>query len=98
MVMLSVIPILILAGLIPATIAKRKGANFLKFWFFGSLLFVFVLPYAMAMEPSAEATADRAERGDRAAVARGDARCAACRDFMRAGLTFCPHCRTPVQP
>jgi hypothetical protein len=98
MVLLRVVPMLILAGLIPAAIAKRKGAHFLKFWFYGSSLFIFVLPYALAMEPSAEAAADRAERAHRAAVARGDTRCVACRDFMRAGLTICPHCLTPVQP
>jgi hypothetical protein len=98
MMMLGIVPIFILAGLIPAAIAKRKGGHFLKFWFYGSLLFVFVLPYALAMEPSAEAVAERAERAHRAALARGDTRCLLCRDFMGAGLTICPHCLSQVDP
>jgi hypothetical protein len=54
--------ILILIGLIPATIAQRKGANFLKFWFFGSLLFVLVHPYVLSMERDAYGRLRRHER------------------------------------
>ena len=91
----DIVGILILIGLIPATIAPRKGANFLKFWFFGSLLFILVLPYVLAMEPDAKVMAEREERD---ATARGEVRCPACKEFMRADATICPHCRTAIQP
>lgn len=45
-------------GLIPAYIAKKKGRNFLDWWFFGAALFLFALPAAILIkagdEPAAE--------------------------------------------
>jgi len=37
-------------GLIPATIAYKKGYNFLGWWFFGFGLFIVALPYAIVMK------------------------------------------------
>jgi hypothetical protein len=40
----------VLIGLIPATIAQRKGENFFTWWVFGALLFIVALPWALVMK------------------------------------------------
>jgi hypothetical protein len=39
-------------GLVPATIAPRKGRDFLAWWFFGMMMFVAALPAALLMRPA----------------------------------------------
>jgi hypothetical protein len=85
----------IFLGLIPAMIARRKGRSFLAFWLFGSIALIPALPFALAMEANEKELAERAER---AATARGEIPCPACREFIRGDATICPHCRTVVQP
>jgi hypothetical protein len=41
-----------LIGLAPATIAHRKGRDFLAWWFFGTMLFVAALPAALLLRPA----------------------------------------------
>lgn len=41
-----------LLGLIPATIARGKGASFMAWWLFGFALFIVALPMALAMQPT----------------------------------------------
>lgn len=39
----------ILLGLIPATIARKKGQSLVPWWLYGSLLFAFALPHAILL-------------------------------------------------
>jgi thiol:disulfide interchange protein len=48
---LIIVIILALLGLIPATIAHRKGRNFIEWWLFGAGLFPVALPMAWLMKP-----------------------------------------------
>jgi hypothetical protein len=41
----------VLVGLLPATIARRKGRDFLAWWFFGAMMFVLALPAALLLRP-----------------------------------------------
>ena len=41
----------VLVGLVPATIARRKGRDFLAWWFFGAMMFVLALPAALLLRP-----------------------------------------------
>jgi len=41
-----------LIGLVPATIARRKGRDFLAWWVFGTMMFVFALPAALLLRPA----------------------------------------------
>jgi hypothetical protein len=41
-----------LVGLVPATIAHRKGRDFLAWWFFGTMLFVAALPASLLLRPA----------------------------------------------
>ncbi|MGD0188891.1 MAG: hypothetical protein ABSC25_27120 [Roseiarcus sp.] len=79
----------ILMGLIPAAIKYHKGYSFWLNWLAGSLLFVVALPVAIVSRPNAVGLLARAERD---AEARGEVRCAACREFKRADARRCPHC------
>jgi ABC-type polysaccharide/polyol phosphate export permease len=45
------IAVAVLVGLVPAAIARRKGRDFLAWWFFGALMFVFALPAALLLRP-----------------------------------------------
>lgn len=56
-ILLVVIIGLAILGLIPAYIAKRKGRNFLDWWFFGSVLFVIAFPAAILSKASKDRTA-----------------------------------------
>ena len=40
------------AGLIPAVIARRKGRNFVDWWFFGAALFFVALPASIILKPA----------------------------------------------
>lgn len=51
-ILLATIIGLAVLGLIPAYIAKRKGRNFLDWWFFGVVLFVIAFPASILIKPS----------------------------------------------
>jgi hypothetical protein len=44
-------------GLIPATIAKRKGWSFFGWWCYGFLLWIVALPHALFLKPNRKAFA-----------------------------------------
>jgi len=41
----------VIVGLIPATIAARKGRDFTTWWIYGALVFIIALPHALIMKP-----------------------------------------------
>jgi ABC-type polysaccharide/polyol phosphate export permease len=45
------IAVAVLIGLVPATIARRKGRDFLAWWVLGAMMFVFALPAALLLRP-----------------------------------------------
>ena len=42
----------VLLGLLPATLARRKGRNFVHWWIYGSILFVIASIHALLLKPS----------------------------------------------
>jgi len=42
----------VLAGLLPATLARRKGRNFVHWWIYGSILFVIASIHALLLTRS----------------------------------------------
>jgi hypothetical protein len=48
----TVLVVAALLGLIPASIASRKGGSFVGWWFFGALLFIVALPAALMKKDS----------------------------------------------
>jgi cytochrome c-type biogenesis protein len=54
---------LLLLGLIPAYIARRKGRNFITWWLFGFVLFPIALPMALLIKPEGPAEPGVAQIG-----------------------------------
>lgn len=51
-VLSPILIIVVLLGIIPATIASKKGHNFLLWWIFGVTLFIVALPLAILVKPN----------------------------------------------
>ena len=52
---LSILILATFLGLIPASIAQRKGRDFLVWWFYGAALFIVALPHALLLTADREA-------------------------------------------
>lgn len=44
--------VLMLLGMLPAYVAMAKGRNFLLWWFYGTVLFVFAMFHSIALKPA----------------------------------------------
>jgi hypothetical protein len=80
---LSAALILLLLGIVPAVIAKRKGRNFMAWWLFGCLLLIVALPYSLLLEQRETGSLKR---------------CLFCREFVKRGALVCKHCGREVLP
>ena len=79
-------------GLLPATIAYRKGRSFILWWLFGAILFIVALPLALLSQKDREAL-------DRRATAHGDMmKCPLCAEVIRSEARVCKHCGRDVVP
>ena len=82
----------VVLGFIPATVATRKGGNFLVWWIYGAVLFPFALIHALLMTVPPDVA-------DARALATGQfRRCPHCAEIARVEATVCPHCRTAIAP
>lgn len=70
----------VLLGLIPATIAQRKGYGFGDYWIFGALLFIVALPVALLRKPNPEKQRE----------------CPACRSWIDRQARVCARCGRDV--
>jgi hypothetical protein len=77
--------LVILIGLIPATIAKSKGYSFAGWWLYGSALFIVALPHALIMRPSLEVI-------ERRQAASGFRKCQFCAEMIRPEAIVCRFC------
>lgn len=70
----------LLLGIIPATIAAKKGYNFFLWWLFGAALFIVALPVAILIQPNMD----------------NQKKCPACTNWVAKEATRCRHCGTEL--
>lgn len=81
----SLIVLAVAAGLIPATIAWKRGRDFFLWWFYGSLLFLIATPHAILLTPNRGMLDLRKSR-------EGYGRCPECAEMVRKTARRCRYC------
>ena len=81
--------VLFLLALIPASIAHRKGRNFVLWYFYGLLLFVVALIHSLCISPSETIRMKKLDE-------RGYMLCPYCKEPIRKDALICPHCRKEI--
>jgi hypothetical protein len=84
---MELIIIMLLLGLLPATIAMGKGRNFLLWWLYGSVLFIFAIFHAIAAKPA-----------ERNLIFYGRRYCPHCEQIIEVDARTCLHCQQAVPP
>ena len=83
--LIQTLQLAVLIGLIPAFIARRKGKNFLLWWFYGAMLFIVALPHAILMK-SADQKAGQEQMSKRTK------KCFYCAELIEREARVCQYC------
>ena len=79
----------LIIGLLPASIAKNKGKDFVIWWIYGAALFIVALPHALMMDADADALEFNA-------IAKGGKKCPHCAEVVKAEAKICRFCQRPI--
>ena len=85
-----------LLGLIPATIAYRKGRSFGLWWIYGSMLFIVALFHALLIRPGtkrADSVPKTAPQTSLRSLPEGIKHCKFCGQLIDELATKCPVCK-----
>jgi ssDNA-binding Zn-finger/Zn-ribbon topoisomerase 1 len=82
---LNLLVISAIVGLIPATIAYKKGRNFFAWWIFGAAFFIVALPAAILVKSQEE-------------TGFGKRKCPYCAERIRPEAQVCKHCGRDLPP
>lgn len=77
--------IVVLIGLIPATIARKKGRSFITWWIYGGLLFIIALPHALLLKTDQASIENRL-------INEGMKKCPYCAEVVKGDAKVCRYC------
>ncbi len=80
----------VLIGIVPALIASRKGRSFIKWWIYGTLIFIVALIHALVVKPDIESI-------DRKKAEKGFRKCPFCAEWIRNEAKICHYCNREIQ-
>ena len=81
----------VLLGLIPPMIARSKGRGFVRWWLYGTVLFVVALPHALLLKPEIKVV-------ERQRLAQGLKKCPFCAEMIKPDAKVCRYCRRDLPP
>lgn len=84
-VAMAILIIVILIGLIPASIARGKGRSFIGWWLYGMLLFIFALPHSLLLKPN-QASIEKRQTDE------GLKKCPFCAEMIKKDAKVCRYC------
>jgi hypothetical protein len=80
----------LLIGLIPAFIAQSKGRNFVIWYIYGVLLFIFAFIHSLIIKPTAK-------QREKDRIADGLKKCPFCAEYIKFDAKVCRYCGKEVE-
>ena len=86
---MGVFVLAILAGLIPAAVAQRKGQSFVTWWIYGALIFIVALPHSLLLKKDSQELEGQM-------LSEGMGKCLFCDEMIKGDAMVCRYCQGAI--